>query len=191
MPDPVAFPNVQPDPVGQTTTYGENANMSQTGQQTGTNTGQSTQLNQYSAAQQALQSQLAGQYGGFLSGQTQVPAYMTAPPQVFDAWNEQFNKEVAPGLAAQFGGNSPQIHAQRAYGNRQLAAQLYQGGITNWLNGLGAANNFALTPQGSNLNSTASNALNNQTDSSSGHLGIQSNTMGGSLLALLLSLMGG
>lgn len=175
----------------QTTYYGSNTSQNAQGSSTGTANSQVSNQNQYSADQQALQSQLAGQYGGLISGQSQIPAYFTAPQQVFDAFNTNFTKNVEPGIAAQFGAGSPQIGAQRSFGNQQLAAQLYQGGISNYLNSLGAANNFAMTPQGTIGSSNTANQGSNQYENDQGTMGIQSNQFGQGLLALLLGMLGG
>jgi hypothetical protein len=154
----------------------------QTSQQNAQSQSQGLNRNVYTPEQQALQNQLLNHLGGYISGQTQVPAYMTAPPQVFQAYNDAFQKSVAPGIAAQYGAGSPQIGAQQSFGNEQLAAQLYQSGLTNWLAGLGLAGNLAYNSVGQN--SAAQGNQNNQQNGA--NVGLSSTQYGQSLLGLLL-----
>lgn len=134
----------------QTTQQYYNADTTGTSGQTGTTNQQ--QANQYTPGQQELQSQLPQTLMGLLTGQTQAPGWMTAPPEAFKAYNDSFDTYVKPGLAFQYGAGSPQIGSQQMMGNEQLAANLYQNGYSNFLNGLGNAENFAMTPIGQNTN---------------------------------------
>jgi hypothetical protein len=149
--------------------------------------GTQTNLNQFTPQQQQLQGMLPGMLSGFLSGQQDIPAYMTAPPQVFKAYNDAFQKYTAPGIAAQFGAGSPQIGAQQSFGNQQLAAQLYQSGVNNWMQGLGLGGNWAYTPIGQNAANQASGQSQNNTFGG----GIVDTTYGASILSTLLNALAG
>jgi hypothetical protein len=117
-----------------------------------------------------------------LSGQ-QIPSWMTAPPEAFKAYNDAFNQYVAPNIAAQFGAGSPQIGRQQMMGNEQLAANLYQNGVTNWLAYLGNAENFAMTPVGQSTNNQFNQNWQNQSEVQ----GYQGDSMLGTILNKLVS----
>lgn len=148
-------------------------------QQQNTLTGQQSQ---FTPQQQAAQSQALSGLSGFVSGQSQVPAYMTAPPQVFQAYNDAFQKFVAPGIAAQYGAGSPQIGAQQSFGNEQLASNLYQQGVQNWLAGQAQLGNLAYTAVGQNQQQNMGNQFNQNTT----NLGLTDTEFGQSLLSMLL-----
>lgn len=175
-------------PAGGSTTlsanYGQTSGVQNVADVT-SGTGQNRAF--FSPEQLAAQSGYFNNLGGFISGTQQVPAYMTAPPQVFQAYNDAFNKFVAPGIAAQYGAGSPQIGAQQSFGNEQLAAQLYQSGITNWMDALGLQGNAAFNPQGQNSASSALGNKVNQSDQSQWNVGMDTTQLGQSLLSLLLS----
>ena len=107
---------------------------------------------------------------------------MTAPPAAFKAFNDEFNQYAAPGIAAQFGAGSPQEGAQQTMGNEQLAANLYQSGTQNWLNGLGLLGNNAYNAVGQTNNGSTTST----TQSTSESLGASDTAYGTSLLSLLL-----
>lgn len=174
--------------TGQNTFYASNqqgqGNSAQAQAQTG------SQLNQYTAGQQQLQSQLPQLLSGVLSGQAQIPPYWTAPQQVFDAYNHNFQHYTAPQIAAQYGAGSPQMGSQMSLGNERLAAELYQGGIGNYLNFLNQAGTMAFTPVGQQT--AAAQNQNNNWQSQQNTLGYQ----GPSILAaggtsLMSQLLGG
>ena len=102
--------------------------------------------NQYTPAQQQLQSQLGGNYSQYMSGQ--VPTSFTAPPQVIGQYEQEFNNFVAPGLATQYGAGSPQIGEQASFGLGNLLANQYQQGLSNYNNAMSGASNYAMTPVG-------------------------------------------
>lgn len=185
-------PLIQPgSPISGSMTASANNRITTGGQtvaDTTAGTGQARSF--FSPDQQAAQGQYFNNIGGFLSGSQQVPAYMTAPPQVFEAYNNAFNKYVQPGIAAQFGQGSNQIGAQKSFGNQQLAAQLYQGGVQQWLSGLGMLGNAGFNPQGQN---TASNQIGNQQQQMNQNqtdMGLTQTVLGQSLLSLLLGKLG-
>lgn len=184
---PALDPNTIPISGGTPPLYGmQNVNL-QYGQQAGegASANQQSALSTFSPQQQALQNQLLGNMTGMLSGSSQVPAYMTAPPEVFAAYNEAFNKYVKPGIAAQYGAGSPQIGGQQSYGNRQLAAQLYQSGLSNWQGLMNQAGSLAFNPIGQ----TAANQGQNNWNQNSMNMGISDTTYGTSLLSMLMGLI--
>lgn len=140
------------------------------------------QQNQYTPGQQALQGQLGSTLQGMLNGSYQIPGYMTAPPEAFQAYNNAFNLYVKPGMAAQYGAGSPQIGSMQSLGNEQLAANLYQTGVGNWQNLLGMANANAFTPVGSN----SANQINQNWQTESDVDGYQGDTVLGSILSKLI-----
>ena len=105
---------------------------------------------------------------------------------MFQAYNDAFNKYVAPGIASQYGAGSPQLGAQQSFGNEQLAAQLYQSGLGNFLQGQQLLGGYAFTPQGQNTNSASQGQQQNQFDQSSWNVGLNQTALGQSLLSLLL-----
>ena len=172
------LPALSPAAYGMSTVNGSvtNSNGTQTTAQTG------VQNNTYTPAQQAAQNSLLSQLQGFLSGTTSAPSYMTAPPAAFQAYNDAFNQYAAPGIAAQYGAGSPQIGAQQSMGNEQLAANLYQTGISSYLSGLGQLGNAAFNAVGQ---TTANNGTNNANTTSTS-VGASDTALGSSLLSLLL-----
>ncbi len=157
-----------------------------------------TQLNQYTQGQQGLQQQLPQLLSGILSGQTQIPPYWTAPPQVFKAYNDQFQREMAPRYAATYGAGGPQALSAQNIGNEQLAANLYQGGIQNFQNFLNQGLSTAFNPVGQQTAGTGTNnwqqqgnqnTLGYQTTSPLGALGI-GGAAAGSVLNQLMGLLG-
>lgn len=158
-----------------------NANFqNQNGQQQQNTVG--GQQSQFTPQQQQAQNQALSGLSGFVSGQQQIPSYMTAPPQVFQAYNDAFQKYVQPGIAAQYGAGSPQIGAQQSFGNEQLAANLYQQGVNNWLAGNAQLGNLAYQAVGQNQQQAMNNAFNQNTT----NLGLTDTEFGQSLLSLLL-----
>lgn len=176
--------------------YGSQQTNAQNGSGVQANAG--TQLNQYTQGQQNLQAQLPQLLSGILSGQTQIPPYWTAPPAVFQAYNDQFQREVAPRYAAAYGAGGPQALAAQNIGNANLAAQLYQGGIANFQNFLNQGLATAFNPVGQQSASTGNsnwqqqgnqNTLGYQTSSPLGALGI-GGAAAGSVLSGLMGLLG-
>ena len=149
---------------------------------TGNTTSQGTQSNTYTPAQQAAQNALLQQLQSYLSGGSSAPTWMTAPPAAFKAFNDEFNQYAAPGIAAQFGAGSPQEGAQQTMGNEQLAANLYQSGTQNWLNGLGLLGNNAYNAVGQ----TTAGAGTSNTSNTTNALTASDTNYGTSLLSLLL-----
>lgn len=145
----------------------------------------------FNPQQQAAQGDYFNRVGGYLAGTQQIPAYFTAPPEVFKAANDAFNKYVKPGIYSQYGTGSPQSGAQQAFMNEQLAAELYQGGQQNWLATLGMLGNPAFNPQGQNTQNAAQGQENTQMQQSKWDVGLNQTAFGQSLLSLLLGKLGG
>ena len=137
--------------------------------------GTTNQQNQFSGGQLNLQNLLPSLYSSFLQGN--IPSSFTSPSAPFAAYNSNFQNYVAPGLAAQYGAGSPQIGAQQAMGNQQLAGNLYQQGVSNYGNALSNAGGYGLTPTGYNTQQAGTGTTNQygqgagQTTTSSSILG--------------------
>lgn len=131
-----------------------------------TNNGSTTAQNTYNAGQQALQGQTPGLYSQLLAGN--VPASFTSPQAVIDNYNKQFNNWQAPQIAVNGGANSPMLAANKALGESNLLANLYNQGIGNYTNALNSANAAGLSPTGqtttsnATANSVGTNNTNNQ-----------------------------
>lgn len=110
----------------------------------GTNSG--TNANTYNASQLAAQGQLGGQYSQYL--QNGIPQSFAAPQAEINAYNQQFQNLIAPGIAAQQGGGSAGIGQEGALGLSQLMGNLYATQSQNYLTGLGQLQNMAYTPTG-------------------------------------------
>jgi len=137
--------------------------LTQTGtqaqQQAGSQAGQTT--NQYNPAQQGLQGSLGGFYNQLLQGS--IPSAFTNPAAATSAYNTNFQSAVAPGIAAQFGGGSNQMASQQALGLSNLQGQLYNTGVSNFLNALGGGSNYAFNPTGAVNSGNTLGATNTQT----------------------------
>lgn len=110
-----------------------------TGQVTGGNTQAS---NVYTPGQTSLQGNLGNLWSSFLGGN--VPSSFTNPAAATTAYQSNFNTQVAPGLAAQYGAGSPAIGSANALGLANLQGQLYNTGVNNFLSALGGGSNYAL-----------------------------------------------
>jgi hypothetical protein len=141
MPSPYVL---DPNMAGSNQTYYAANNVSSAKQQGGST---SQQMNQYNPGQLQLQQLLPGMFSSALQG-GEVPSFFTAPQAVFDAANANFRDSVAPGLVARFGAGSPQLAGLQARMNQDLAANLYQSGVGNFLNYLNSAGAYATTPMG-------------------------------------------
>lgn len=124
--------------------------------QTGINAGQQAQVQQntYTPGQQGLQDNLGGFYNQLLQGN--IPQSYTAPQPLVNAFNSDFDQNVAPGIASQFGPGSNQIGSQHALALQQMLGNQYNLGVGNYMNALGGATNYAQNPTGSA--STGTNA---------------------------------
>ena len=172
----------------QNATGTQNQNTTQQNASTGATTG--TQANTYNAGQQALQNQLSQLLPGYIQGGT-IPTAFTAPPAAFQNLNNQLTNQVNPAIAAQYGAGSPQIGAQDALAQTNLAAQLYQAGVQNYTGALGLAGNLAYNPIGQNTTGTSngtgtgSSTLTNDTTQNQNNLGIAETSYGSNLLSTL------
>jgi hypothetical protein len=125
----------------------QNAQSSLSGIQsvnTGGNSSQS-QYNQYNPYQSGLQPALGAGYGNLLAGN--VPTSFTQNPDLVGAYTTAFNQN-APSMAFQGGAGSPQMQSNYAMGLQQLLANQYNTGISNYMNALGGAGGYSLTPVG-------------------------------------------
>ena len=126
---------------------------------TGT-TGQQATANVYNPQSAALQTSLPQQLQAFLQTGN-LPGNFAAPSQVTQAYNTNFQSQIAPQLAAQYGAGSPQIAGQQALGLQQLLSNLYQTQSNNLNNVLGTGTNLAYSTTGQ-LANQLSNQLNTQ-----------------------------
>lgn len=129
-------------------------NQTQTTADTGSNTG--FNQNRYSAGQLAAQGSGLTGLGAMLSGQASAPASMGLPQSAYDAYMLNFNRSVAPQLAAQHGSGSPAIPSMMQQGLLELAAKGGQLAVSNTLQGYDALMNYAFKPQGIDEGQTAS-----------------------------------
>jgi hypothetical protein len=116
-----------------------------TGQAVGTQAGETA--NVYQPWQSGLQEQ-AGQAAGNFLQSGNLPGSFAMPPQVAEAYASNFNRFVAPGIAAQGGAGSPAIASQMALGLEQLTADMYRTQSGNFGNALGQAQSLGFTPVG-------------------------------------------
>lgn len=125
--------------------YQQSQYSSTTAQQ---DTGNQTQQNQntYTPGQLGVQGNLGNLYQQLLSGN--IPSSFTNPTAATQAYQNNFNSQVAPGIAAQNGAGSPAIASQQALGLSQLQGQLYNSGVQNYLGALGQGTQYALSPTG-------------------------------------------
>jgi hypothetical protein len=113
-----------------------------TGSSSGVQGASGTTSNAYTQGQQNLQGNLGNLWQSFLSGN--IPSSFTNPAAATNAYQSNFQSQVAPGLAAQYGAGSPVIGSQNALGLAQLQGQLYNTGVNNFLGALGGGTNYAL-----------------------------------------------
>ncbi|MEM0142880.1 MAG: hypothetical protein QXL94_02865 [Candidatus Parvarchaeum sp.] len=137
-----------------TTPVTTSLNTQYQGSLAGTQQGGSTQQGDvYNQGQSQLQNELSPYYNNMLAGN--VPTSFTEPQAPFTALYNNFVTQTAPTLANQYGAGSPIINSQLALQDSNLAANLYEQGITNYLNTLGSATNNAYTAIGANQNQQA------------------------------------
>lgn len=145
------------------------------------NTGAQQQQNTYTPGQSDVQGSLGGLYQQLLGGN--IPSSFTNPAAATNAYNSNFQTQVAPGLAAQYGAGSPQIGSQQALGLAQLQGNLYNSGVQNYMGALGQESNYALgMPTGASSTTQGQGATAQQGVSSTGT---------NPLIFLLSSLLGG
>lgn len=176
--------------INQNTTGTQNQRSTSTGQtqstgsqqgtsaQQGTSSGQQAQQNTYTGAQQALQGQALGQAGQFL--QTGIaPGVQQEIAAENAAFNQNFQTDIAPGLAAQYGAGSPIIAGQEAEGLVNLISNVYQNQAGQFNAALGTAGGLAFNPTGTTGTESAqqaSNAQNQSTNQQNTNTSNQSNT---------------
>lgn len=144
--------------------YGTNQTQKQNQYQSGTSTGTSSnattqltqqnaatngqQMNVYGDAQKQLQNNLPGVLSSFLQSGN-LPGSFGVPQQVVDAYQQNFDRFIAPKLATQYGAGSPTMGSQNTLGLQQLLANLYQTQSGNFNNVLNTASGVAFNPLGS------------------------------------------
>lgn len=166
----------QVPPIIQNTTTGQtqntNTNQTQSGTQatTGASTTQGSTAaqsaeqgnaaqqqaaqNTYTAGQQALQGQATTGAGQFL--QTGIaPGLQQEIAAENAAYQQNFNTDVAPQLAAQYGAGSPVIGGQEEMGLVNLISNAYQNQGANYNAALGTAGSLAFNPTGTTGESTS------------------------------------
>ena len=131
----------------ETQTQAQSGTQSQTTTGSQQTSGTGAAQNTYTPAQQQLQQEAANAATQFLQTGN-LPGTFADPPSVINAYMENFNQNIAPELAAQYGAGSPEIGSQMAIGLEQLQAQLYQTQSSNFNNALNTIGNQAYTPVG-------------------------------------------
>lgn len=137
-------------------------NQTQTTAENGSNTG--FEQNRYSSGQLAAQGAGLSGLGAMLSGQSSAPASMGLPQSAYDAYMLNFNRSVAPQLAAQHGSGSPAIASMMQQGMLELAAKGGQMAVSNTLQGYDALMNYAFKPQGMDQGQQANRNVATTTD---------------------------
>lgn len=152
--------------TGQTQNVNSNTTGSQISntQQQGTQNGQAAQQNTYQPFQQALQGETAQSLGKYIQS-GDLPSDWSMPSVLSQAYNQNFNQSVAPGLAAQYGAGSPAIASAQAQGLVNLEAQSYQNQQQNYQSALGQAGNIAFTPTGTTAQNQSANQGTSKTNS--------------------------
>lgn len=142
--------------------------------------------NTYDPASLALRNQGAGSLAEIMAT-GQLPGNFGISKQAFDALNSAFERNIAPGMAAQFGAGSPAIASQEALMNEQLAATLGQQQWQNYQGIFNDVSNFAFTPTGqqSTMGQTRTEDTNSDTSNTANWQ--SNNTAEGSLLSSLLT----
>jgi len=142
-----------------TSAYISGNSLTQTGQ---SGTSQSDGLNQnlYTPEQQALQGQAGGQIAGLLNGSQSPAASLGFDPAVWQSMLTNFNENVAPQLAAQYGAGSPVIGGQLSNLLLNATAQSSQQAWNNQQNLLGDAQSNAFTPVGASSGSSQATGQN-------------------------------
>lgn len=142
-------------------------------QQSGTTAGQqanqgtSAQQNTFTPGQQQVQGDLGNLWQSFMQGN--IPSSFTNPAAATNAYQSNFQSQVAPGLAAQYGAGSPVIGSQQALGLAQLQGNLYNTGVNNFLGAMGGGTNYALgMPTGGQGATTGQAAQQGQSQMTSG-----------------------
>jgi hypothetical protein len=155
----------------QSSSGSQNSNLTTSGTQAttgstaGTTAQQQAQQNTYTAGQQALQGTATGAAGQFLTTGI-APGLQQEIAAENAAYQQNFNTDVAPQLAAQYGAGSPVIAGQEEMGLVNLIGNAYQNQAAQFNSALGTAGSLAFNPTGSTGQATTSSqATNNQTTS--------------------------
>jgi hypothetical protein len=132
-------------------------------QSSGSATGQQAQQQAqvYNPWQQSEQQQ-AGQAASSFLQTGNLPGTLGAPPAETQAYINNFNQNVAPQLAAQYGAGSPAIASQEALGLSQLAGSEYSQGISALSGAIGQEANIGFNAIGSNQAGAQSSAQESQ-----------------------------
>lgn len=136
------------------------------GAEQGTAAQQQAAQNTYTAGQQALQGQATGAAGQFL--QTGIaPGLQQEIAAENAAFRQNFDTDVAPQLAAQYGAGSPVIGGQEEMGLVNLISNAYQNQGAQFNSALGTAGSLAFNPTGSTGSSTSQQAGTSSSDTQS------------------------
>lgn len=133
---------------------------------TGSGSSQAAAANTYSPQQQAAQN-AALQAGTNYLQTGNLPGTFGAPPQVTQAYVDNWKQNVAPQLAAQYGAGSPALGSSLALGLEQLQAQVYQNQSANFSGALGQVSNAAFNALGQTQNSQQQQQENGTTNTRS------------------------
>lgn len=125
-----------------------------------------SQANQYTAGQQALQNQTLSALSGMISGQS-IPSNFGLPQSAYDAYNLNFDRNIAPKIAAANGSGSPAIASQYTQGLVSLAAQGGQNAMSNALNAYNLAGDYAFRPVGQTQQQSSQTNFNQATNTNS------------------------
>jgi hypothetical protein len=132
----------------------------------------------YTPGQTDTQGQLGGLWQSFMQGN--IPSSFTNPAAATNAYNTNFQTQVAPGLAAQYGAGSPVIGSQNALGLAQLQGNLYNTGVNNYQGALSGGSNYALGMPTGNVGSYGNQGV--QQQSGQNQYGINPLALLGSLI---------
>lgn len=157
---------VRTEPTGNTTTQlmNESGNQSSSGSTTAQGAGTTQQANTYLPWQGPLQEQVGQAAGNFLQTGS-LPGTFGAPPGVSQAFTNDFNRFVAPKMAANLGAGSAAIPSALALGLEQLNAKLYQQQSGAFGGALASAGNLAFNPVGNTSQQAQTSQTQNDADS--------------------------
>jgi hypothetical protein len=172
----------------------QSGSSSQSQDQQGTSIGNTTQDQLNNNIYDPVSLALRGSGGNLLQqimATGQLPGNFGISDQAFDALNRSFQKNIAPGMAAQYGAGSPAISSQQAAMNEQLAASMSQQQWSNFNNLFDEVANFAFTPTGQSTQQQRQDNVDTTQHTDQTGTWQQNNTMEGALLSSLLTALKG
>lgn len=142
------------------TGYESGNSLTQSGQ-SGTSLTSGLNENQYTPEQQALQAQAGSTIAGTLNGSQSPAASLGFDPSVWQSMLTNFNENVAPVLASQYGAGSPVIGGQLSNLLLNATSESSQQAWNNENNLLGDAQSNAFTPVGATSGTSQATGQNN------------------------------